>query len=114
MDMDVPEGYYNLKTLQQRYDELPPTRTSRTGNGGRHYFYQYPQGGTDYHGTVGLDQLIGIDIRAQGNYVVLPPSRLYGKEGKAYRWTHEETPIAKAPDWLLSLLSQAEQARHQY
>ena len=74
-----------------------------------HYFYQYPHNGTDYHGTVGLDQLIGIDIRAQGNYVVLSPSRLYGREGKAYRWTHGETPIAKAPDWLLGLLSQAEE-----
>ncbi len=76
-----------------------------------HYFYQYPQTGTDYHGTVGLDQLIGIDIRAQGNYVVLPPSRLYAR--KAYRWTDAETPIAQAPDWLLTLLSQAEEQRQQ-
>jgi Bifunctional DNA primase/polymerase, N-terminal len=109
VDMDVPDGYYNLKALQARYDTLPETRTSHTAGGGMHYFYQYPQTGTDYHGTVGLDQLIGIDIRAQGNYVVLPPSRLYGR--KAYRWTPGETPIAQAPDWLLRLLSQAEEQR---
>lgn len=111
VDMDVPEGYYNLKTLKARYSDLPPTRTSRTAGGGLHYFYQYPQDGNTYHGTVGLDQLIGIDIRSQGNYVVLPPSRLYGR--KSYRWTDEETPIASAPDWLLSLLSQTEAQRQQ-
>src|SRR5437588_658331 len=77
LDMDVPEGYYNIKTLQARYDELPPTRLSSTANGGLHYFYAYPQDGNTYPGTVGLADLIGIDIRAEGNYVVLPPSRLY-------------------------------------
>lgn len=111
-DMDVPEGYYNLKTLQARYGELPPTRTSRTVNGGLHYFYQYPTDGNEYRGLVGLEQLIGIDIRAQGNYVVLPPSRLYGR--KFYQWAQPERPIQRAPEWLLTLLRKAEEQRHQH
>ena len=59
IDMDVPEGYYNIKTLQAQYDTLPPTRMSSTANGGLHYFYQYPQDGNTYPGTVGLADLIG-------------------------------------------------------
>lgn len=112
LDMDVPEGYYNLKNLQSRYGSLPETRTSTTAGGGMHYFYQYPTDGKAYRGVVGLDGLIGIDVRAEGNYVVLPPSRLFGRNSASYRWTREETPIAKAPEWLLSVLSQAED-RHE-
>src|SRR5690242_4200612 len=109
LDMDVPEGYYNLKTLQERYGQLPHTRTSRTANGGLHFFFQYPNDQKTYRGTVGLDQLIDIDIRAQGNYVVLPPSRLYGR--KYYSWARADLAIAPAPDWLLSLLVQAEELK---
>jgi hypothetical protein len=111
LDMDVPEGYYNLRELQRRYDILPPTRMSRTANGGLHYFYQYPQNGNTYHGTVALDHLKDVDARAEGNYVVLPPSRLFHKY---YRWNDPEQEIAKAPEWLLSLLPKAEEQRHVY
>jgi hypothetical protein len=61
-------------------------------------------------GTVGLYSLIGLDVRAEGNYVVLPPSRLYGR--KYYRWAYPDLPIAQAPQWLLTLLSQAEEQTH--
>src|SRR5204862_6255193 len=36
--------------------------------------------------------------------------RLYGR--KYYTWSHEETALAKAPAWLLILLTQAEEQRH--
>jgi len=110
LDMDVPEGYFHLKELQQTYDILPNTRRSRTAGGGLHYYFQYPHDGHRYPGAVGLSGLIGIDVRAEGNYVVLPPSRLYGR--KYYTWANAEQEASNAPDWLLTLLTKAEEQRH--
>src|SRR6266567_5061348 len=110
VDMDVPEGHFNLPKLQNTYAPFPQTRRARTANGGLHYYFQYPQDGKRYPGAVGLSGLIGIDVRAEGNYVVLPPSRLYGR--KYYQWAKPEQDAAEAPDWLLSLLTQAEEQRH--
>jgi len=91
LDMDVPEGYYNLKQLQEQYKALPDTRRSSTANGGLHYFFAYPDDGNTYPNVVGLSGHIGIDIRGHGGYVVLPPSRLYGR--KYYTWANPETPL---------------------
>ncbi len=110
LDMDMPEGYYSLKTLVTGFGTLPETRRSKTANGGLHYFYQYPHDRNTYPGTIGLHTLIGLDVRAEGNYVVLPPSRLYGR--KYYTWARPDLPIAQAPQWLLTLLSQAEEQKH--
>jgi hypothetical protein len=102
LDMDVPDGYYSLKRLQEDYQMLPETRRSRTANGGLHYYFAYPQDTHTYGNVVGLKGNIGVDIRAEGGYVDLPPSRLYGR--KFYTWADPETPIAPLPDWLHSLL----------
>lgn len=110
LDMDVPEGYYNIQTLQKSYSPLPETRRVRTAHGGLHYYFQYPQDGHRYPGAVGLSGLIGVDVRAEGNYVVLPPSRLVGRD--YYQWANQEQEIAIAPAWLLTLLTQAEEQRH--
>ena len=76
VDIDVPEGYYSLKELQQRYGNLPETRTVRTVNKGLHYYFAYPTDGKTYSNVVGLTNHIGLDVRGEGGYVVLPPSRL--------------------------------------
>jgi len=110
VDMDVPEGHFNLPKLQNTYAPFPQTRRARTANGGLHYYFQYPQDGKRYPGAVGLSGLIGIDVRAEGNYVVLPPSRLFNR--KYYQWAQPEQEVAAAPVWLLSLLTQAEEQRH--
>jgi hypothetical protein len=102
VDMDVPKGYFGLKELQQRYGKLPPTRTVHTAGGSLHYYFQYPQDDTTYSSTVGLADQIGVDIRADGGYVVLPPSHLYGR--LTYSWALYDTPIAPLPDWLQALL----------
>jgi len=109
LDMDVPEGYHNLKALQKTYAPLPETRRVRTAHGGLHYYFEYPRDGKRYPGAVGLSGLIGIDVRSEGNYVVLPPSRLMKRD--YYQWAHQEQEIASAPVWLLTLLTQAEEQR---
>ncbi len=107
LDMDVPEGYKSLQTLQQQYAPLPETRRSRTGNKGLHYFFQYPDDGYVYKSAVGLAGYEGVDIRAAGGYVVLPPSKLYGN--LKYLWGNPDTAIAPLPIWLRDLLREAQQ-----
>ena len=102
LDMDVPEGYFSLKKLQEQHGLLPETRRSKTAGGGLHYFFAYPQDTNTYGNVVGLKGQIGIDIRSEGGYVVLPPSRLYGR--KYYTWADPDTPIAPLPDWLHTML----------
>ncbi len=102
LDMDVPKGYIGLKELQEQYRKLPPTRTVHTASGGLHYYFEYPQDGNTYPNTVGLAEKIGVDIRAEGGYVVLPPSQLFGR--LTYSWATYDTPVAPLPDWLHALL----------
>ncbi len=109
LDIDPPEGYYRLKDLQTTYALLPETRRSSTANKGLHFFFAYPDDGNTYKNAVGLAGLEGVDIRATGGYVVLPPSKLYGR--LAYKWADPETPIAAAPEWLLKLITDAQQQR---
>ena len=109
LDIDPPAGYYNLKELQNSYNHLPDTRRSRTGNKGLHYFFQYPNDGNTYQNAVGLAGLEGVDIRANGGYVVLPPSRLYGR--LSYKWADPQAPIAPLPAWLAGLIRQERNKR---
>jgi hypothetical protein len=102
LDMDVPKGYTVLQDLQEHYGNLPPTRTVHTASRGLHYYFQYPQNGTTYPNTVGLSGRIGVDVRAEGGYVVLPPSQLFGR--LTYAWATYDTPVAPLPDWLHALL----------
>jgi hypothetical protein len=109
LDIDPPEGHFSLKELQSQYSPLPETRRSRTGNKGLHFFFQYPHDGNMYVNAVGLAGLEGVDIRATGGYVVIPPSKLYGR--LAYKWGNPETPIAPLPDWLRDVLIAERQQR---
>ncbi|HLQ27809.1 MAG TPA: bifunctional DNA primase/polymerase [Ktedonobacteraceae bacterium] len=109
VDIDPPQGYYSLKELQQKHAPLPETRRSSTASRGLHYFFQYPHDGNVYRNAVGLNNYEGVDIRATGGYVVLPPSRLYDR--LSYKWAHEETPIAPLPDWLSDLMITERQQR---
>jgi putative DNA primase/helicase len=92
-----------LGVLEKQYGtQFRDTRTVRTAHGGLHLYYQHPRDGKSYPNAVKLNGLSGIDVRGDGGYVVLPPSRLYNS--LSYQWGTRQTAIAKAPDWLLSLL----------
>jgi putative DNA primase/helicase len=54
---------------------LPPTRIHRTPRGGHHYLYQHPGGRVPCSvGKLGT----GIDVRGDGGYILVPPSRFNG------------------------------------
>jgi Bifunctional DNA primase/polymerase, N-terminal/AAA domain/Primase C terminal 1 (PriCT-1) len=91
----VPEGEHTLRQLESRFDTLPDTLTARTGSGGEHLYFTYP--GTGDHGNrVGFAP--GLDIRADGGYVVAPGSNHLS--GHDYEWLVPRPP-GPPPGWLV-------------
>lgn len=84
---------------------LPPTLTVKTGNGGWHHYYRFPEGRVirNSAGVIGIH----LDIRAEGGYVVAPPS--LHPNANNYEWLDALSPsdleIADIPQWLLEDLS---------
>lgn len=102
MDFDAKNGGLQSKTaLEARFGPLPPTRTHRTGGGGEHWIYRNPNG-TNLRNTVKLGGYSGVDLRANGGYIVVPPS--LHESGSRYEvLNHGE--IAPAPAWLVTMAS---------
>lgn len=100
LDVDGPEGEAYLSGR-----ELPVTPTVETGSGGRHYYFAHPGEEIRIPGKVRIAP--GLDIRADGNYVVAPPSR--HRSGRLYRWLDgrrpDEIPLAPIPRWLQDMLT---------
>lgn len=81
---------------------VPETPRSLTGGGGFHDWYKHP-GGTvkSRHGKNSLAP--GIDLQADGAYVVVPPSN--HASGCQYAWPFPSCPptwpLAPLPEWML-------------
>jgi hypothetical protein len=77
----------------------PETCQQVTGGGGRQLFFRAPAG---WQAPTNKTP-IGVDIRGQGGFAVLPPSQHIS--GQPYAWKVGAAPweceIAAAPDWLL-------------
>ena len=101
---DGIDGADTLRELEQEMGALPDTVEALTPNGGRHLFFKYPSG-QNIRNKTGIAP--GIDIRANGGYVVGVPSIL--ANGKSYEWEAASYPneheIAALPDawrkWLI-------------
>jgi hypothetical protein len=79
---------------------LPRTVQAYDSINSRFLFFAYPQEGGVRHGTTRLDQ--GIKLKAQGAYVIAPPTFYPG--GRLHRWEPESEPwrmpLAAMPKWL--------------
>ena len=94
------DGDSTLGDLIAYYGELPPTLESLTGSGGRHLLFKFVAGMRNTAGQAGP----GIDSRAEGGYIVAPPS--VHASGRRYEWELDSTDkLAELPSWLLELLS---------
>jgi hypothetical protein len=93
LDVDGEQGVSSLAELVERYGLLPSTLESTTGKG-RHYWFV----ARDPIPCSGGKIAPGIDIRADGGYVVAPPS--IHPNGAIYRWVSDKPP-SDAPDWVL-------------
>jgi len=87
------------KAILEAHCPLPKTRVHRTGGGGEHWIYQAPEG-SDIRNRNGL--LPGVDIKANGGYIIAPPS--LHRSGQRYSIL-DNSPIAPAPARLMDLLT---------
>jgi hypothetical protein len=78
------DGTIALGKLRQ-LSPLPETRTALTPSGGQHLYFKNPGGIRSSTDKLG----VGLDVRGDGGYVVLPPS--YG----LYKWVFDEDGCVK-------------------
>lgn len=89
-------GPESLAALERVRGALPETAKARTGGGGVHIFFRYPAGETVRNSAGRLGP--GLDVRGEGGYVVVPPSRTQS----TYEWFDRMPPAD--PAWLLECL----------
>ncbi len=100
IDFDAKSGGKKSKEeIEVKYGKLPRTRTHRTGGGGLHYLYRNPNG-SKVGNTVKLGGYVGVDLRANGGYIVVPPSP--HPSGKKYE-VLDAGDVMVAPDWIMEL-----------
>jgi putative DNA primase/helicase len=87
----------NFQFIQKEFQPLSPTLISYTGSGGRHLYFKHPE----IIKIKGSDSKIGegLDVKGENSYIIAPPSRHIN--GLEYRWFGVNTPVEKAPDWLI-------------
>ena len=76
-----------IEELLKRY---PTQLVARSGGGGYHLYYTYPQGVGRIANRVGIFE--GADLRADGGFIVLPPTM--HPNGSRYEWISEGVPGA--------------------
>lgn len=90
-------GDTTFARLEGEHGAVEPTLRASTGGGGFHVFVQMPDSvirqGKDVLGP-------GVDIKAEGGYVIVPPS--VHPSGASYAWENNRAPAA-CPPWLVSL-----------
>ena len=108
LDIDNKDGHdgsSSLAELERDLGPLPETVEALTPTGGRHLYFKNP-GILPVKSVAGIKD--GLDIRCNGGFVVLPPSKRLDCGGKEYEWEIEHypnsTPLAELPhtwlDWL--------------
>jgi hypothetical protein len=96
LDVDGPLGRASLSALESLHGTLPSTYTVQTPRGpdGLHLYFRGHAPTTVGTSTRGLAD--HLDTRGENGYVLLPPSRVGGKEYV----TVNATGVAHAPEWV--------------
>ncbi len=87
LDFDVDEladkdGLATLREWEAEHGELPETWRVITPRGGLHLYYGLPDGSEGYANSV--NEELAVDVRADGGYLVAPPTKL--ANGRGYEW----------------------------
>ena len=101
LDVDGTDGAQSLTEMETEFGAIPETLEARTGSGGRHLIFLWPAAvEREIRNKQELLGHKGIDIRGEGGYIVLAPSK--HPSGGVYSWPYgSETPIADIPGkWL--------------
>jgi hypothetical protein len=104
IDVDaVHDGENSLEDLQADIGSFPDTVEQQTGSGGRHLIFKHP--GKEVPCSAGALGS-GLDVRADGGYVLVAPSR---NRNGPYTWENSshplKIPIADLPPALLEKLT---------
>jgi len=104
VDVDCKNGVNgeeSLHELEKYYGNLPVTRKHNTPSGGYHLLFRIASMAVPSSASSIGD---GLDVRADGGYVVAPPSVVKNDKcsGK-YIVENPEVPIADAPEWLIKI-----------
>jgi hypothetical protein len=96
VDVDNEDGFAALAKM----GVMPDTVAAVTANG-EHFYFKMPD--CDLRNSV-RKIAAGVDIRANGGYVLAPPS--VHPSGKRYAWSVDSARVcASAPGWLLDKLT---------
>ncbi len=91
VDTHGADGHATLAALEAAHGRLPETAEVATGGGGRHVYFHAPLGLKS--GSLGP----GVDLKAEGGYVVGPPST--HRSGRRYAWSCElPATLAELPE----------------
>jgi hypothetical protein len=102
LDVDDLEA---LKDLEALHGPLPETASATTGRG-QHYYFRCPSNALRSRSV-----LPGVELRADGAYVVAPPSQHWS--GRQYAWdvAPNEAELADLPVWLFESPAHEERQR---
>lgn len=90
------DGFAVAAKLETEYGPLPATLINVTPNSGEHRLFHGPAVRNSAN-KIGA----GFDVRGDGGYIIIPPSRLATGD---YRWLDPTARIADAPAWLIEKL----------
>jgi len=102
VDVDVKNGAKGNESLASMTG-MTPTLSVITPSGGQHLYYAAPG---PLRCRIGLRP--GIDIKADGGYIVAPGSTI---GGKAYEWVDAEAHLVMLPDSIVKLMSVRQPAK---
>lgn len=104
LDVDPRHGgQESLDELKIKHETLPDTLNAFTGGFGLHLYFAHP--GYRLKNRVAIAP--GLDVRADGGYVVAPPS--VHASGNTYEWDIsgdiQNVSLAPCPEWLIEKLT---------
>ena len=89
-------GEITWEDLRNEHPEPIETVTINTGGGGQHFYFLYPNSGSRITCRGALWP--GVDIKADGGYVLIPPSITQAKY--TFQLSPEDTELEELPGWI--------------
>ena len=103
LDLDGSEGIEAFARIEAENSPLPSSPVVRTGGGGRHHYFAWPEGIE----VKGRNKIGGvpIDVKGTRGYVIAPPSNHHS--GGVYIWLDpiKDASLTDAPPWLLDYVT---------